>query len=58
MKKVGEYTLYKLLGKGSFGEVYLTRKENNPEILATKILDKKQTDKPSVKRYFVGGILW
>ena len=52
MKKVGEYTLYKLLGKGSFGEVYLTRKENNPEILATKILDKKQTDKPSVKRYF------
>ena len=52
MKKVGEYTLYKLLGKGSFGEVYLTRKENYPEILATKILDKKQTDSPSVKKYF------
>ena len=52
MKKVGDYTLYKLLGKGSFGEVYLTQKENNPEILATKILDKKQTDRPSVKKYF------
>ena len=50
--KIGEYTLYQLLGKGSFGEVYLTTKANNPEILATKRLDKKQTDRPSVKKYF------
>ena len=52
MKKIREYTLFKLLGKGSFGEVYLTQKENSPVILATKILDKKQTDRPSVKKYF------
>ena len=52
MFKVGDYTLYKVLGKGSFGEVYLTQKANNPEILATKKLDKKQTDRPSVKKYF------
>ena len=50
--KVGDYMLYKLLGKGSFGEVYLTKKGNNPEILATKKLDKKQTDRPSIKKYF------
>ena len=50
--KIGDYTLYQLLGKGSFGEVYLTTKANNPEILATKKLDKKQTDRPSVKKYF------
>ena len=49
---VGEYKLFKLLGKGSFGEVYLTQKGNNPQILATKKLDKKQTDRPSVKKYF------
>ena len=52
MFKVGDYTLYKVLGKGSFGEVYLTQKANNFEILATKKLDKKQTDRPSVKKYF------
>ena len=52
MKKVGNYTLYQVLGKGSFGEVYLTKKDNSPEILATKKLDKKQTDRPSVKKYF------
>ena len=52
MFKVGDYKLYKVLGKGSFGEVYLTQKGNNPEILATKKLDKKQTDRPSVKKYF------
>ena len=52
MFKVGDYTLYKVLGKGSFGEVYLTLNANNPEILATKKLDKKQTDRPSVKKYF------
>ena len=52
MKMVGEYKLFKLLGKGSFGEVYLTQKGNNPQILATKSLDKKQTDRPSVKKYF------
>ena len=52
MMKIGDYTLYQLLGKGSFGEVYLTTKANNPEILATKKLDKKQTDRPSVKKYF------
>ena len=52
MKMVGEYKLFKLLGKGSFGEVYLTQKGNNPQIMATKSLDKKQTDRPSVKKYF------
>ena len=52
MMKVGDYTLYKLLGKGSFGEVYLTTKGKNPEIMATKKLDKKQTDRPSIKKYF------
>ena len=52
MKKICEYILFKVLGKGSFGEVYLTQKDNSSVILATKILDKKRTDRLSVKRYF------
>ena len=52
MIKVGDYTLYKVLGKGSFGEVYLTQKTKSSKIYATKKLDKKQTDRPSVKKYF------
>ena len=34
------YKLFKELGKGTFGKVYLTVLENNPELLATKVIDK------------------
>ena len=51
MKVVGDYTLIKLLGKGSFGETYLTQKNNNPTPLATKVLERKKIDKNSIKKY-------
>ena len=41
MKIIGDYKLIKLLGKGSFGETYLTQKGNDPILLATKVLERK-----------------
>ena len=38
---INDYKLFKLLGKGSFWEVYLTSKTNNPKLLATKRIDIK-----------------
>ena len=45
MKKIGDYKLIKLLGKGSFGETYLTQKGNDPILLATKVLERKKWKK-------------
>jgi len=45
--KVDDLILTKSLGKGAFGEVFLTIKENNPyEIFATKRIDRAVSDKP------------
>ena len=51
MKIVGDYTLIKPLGKGSFGETFLTQKNNDPIPLATKVLERKKVDKNSIKKY-------
>ena len=36
MFKIDEYELEKFLGKGAFGEVYLTSKAGDPKKYATK----------------------
>ena len=51
MKIIGDYKLIKLLGKGSFGETYLTQKGNDPVLLATKVLERKKMEKASTKKY-------
>lgn len=46
VKQIEGYQIYmnKLLGKGSYGSVYIGRKENNGEAVAVKILPKESSN--------------
>ena len=48
---VGDLTLLKCLGKGAFGEVYLTSKQGSSQKFATKKIDKKFAKNPRAKKY-------
>ena len=48
---IDDLTLIKPLGKGAFGEVYLTSKQGTNQKYATKKIDKKFTQNPRAKRY-------
>ena len=48
---IDDLTLLKLLGKGSYGEVYLTSKAGKSEFFATKKMDRKYADQPNVSKY-------
>ena len=50
--QIEDITLLKCLGKGSFGEVYLSTKKGRNQYFATKKMDRKQADQPSVRKYF------
>ena len=52
MEEVNDYILIKSLGKGSFGEVYLTQKKNNPKLFAMKKIPKKNLIILSVAFFF------
>lgn len=40
--KVDDFTILKVIGRGSYGKVLLVKKNNTDEILAMKILKKKE----------------
>ena len=52
MSQIDDITLLKFLGKGSFGEVYLSTKRGKKELFATKKMKRAECDKPSIKKYF------
>jgi serine/threonine protein kinase len=52
MQVQDDLTLIKLLGKGSFGEVYLSTKKGRNRYFATKKIKRQIMDKPSLKKYF------
>ena len=50
--EVEDIILYKSLGKGSFGEVFLTKRKGLPDqIFATKKVPKSLVSSPKVKKY-------
>ena len=53
---IKDYKLFNVIGKGSFGEVYLTKKGDNPEYLATKRIDSKYLKNPFTKKYLINEI--
>ena len=50
--KLDDLTFIKPIGKGSFGHVYLTSKNNYQQLFATKVIKKSIADSPKVKKYF------
>ena len=52
MQQIDDLILEKFLGKGSFGEVYLSTKKGHRQYYATKKIERKIADKPSLKKYF------
>ena len=50
--KIDDLALIKFIGKGSYGEVYLTKKDGKSELFATKKMDRKIMDQPQISKYF------
>ena len=48
-KTVGAYTLFKFLGAGQFGSVYLAHKKGEYKDYAVKIVDKSKVANPMLK---------
>ena len=51
-----DYTLEKKIGKGAFGEVFLTTKTGTIKLFATKKMDKELFDNPTTKKYLLNEI--
>ena len=49
---VDDLTMEKCIGKGAYGEVYLTKKKGNTTKLATKRIDKKIANSEKFQKYF------
>lgn len=56
LNQIDDYTFEKKLGKGSYGDVYLTSKANSTTMYATKIIDKGLALSPEMKNYFFNEI--
>ena len=54
--QIDDLTLIKCLGKGSFGEVYLSSKRGRQGYFATKKISRAKADQPSLRKYFTNEI--
>ena len=48
---IDDLTLLKCLGKGTYGEVFLTSKAGKSQLFATKKMDRAYADQPHVSKY-------
>ena len=53
---IDEYTLLKCIGKGAFGEVFISSKQGSQKLFATKKVPKSKADSPQIKKYFINEI--
>ena len=50
--RIKDITLLKFIGKGSFGTVYLSKKDGKSGYFATKQIERSMADKPGYYKYF------
>ena len=53
---IEDYSLIKSIGKGEFGEVFLTSKKGTNQLFATKKVSKQKIESPSIKKYFTNEV--
>ena len=53
---IEDYSLIKSIGKGEFGEVFLTSKKGTSQLFATKKVSKQKIESPSIKKYFINEV--
>ena len=53
---IDQYILEKSLGKGAYGEVYLTTIKGDSKLIATKKIDKSFCENPITKKYLINEI--
>ena len=53
---IDDYVLIGTIGKGNFGEVFLTRKNGDQELYATKKMDRKVCERPPLWNRFINEI--
>ena len=54
--QVDDYSLRQCIGKGSFGEVYLTTKKGINKLFATKKIPKYKVENPTIKKHLIDEI--
>ena len=53
---IDEFTLIKCIGKGAFGEVFISSKQGTSKLFAIKKVPKSKADSPAIKKYFINEI--
>ena len=54
--QIEDFSLVKWIGKGAFGEVYLTTRNGFDKFYATKKIPKRKVENPSIKKQFLDEI--